>query len=186
MVREVGQEIVPVAAPGAKVGRGYIEPSLTTLDGKYYVTLRAEDGRGYVAVSEDGLKWAPQVPWSWDDGTPLEMATTQQHWIIHSDALYLAYTRKHSSNAGVFRWRTPLFITLVDRTTMRLVRSTERIAVPMLPATGKAKPPYGSNFHTTNISPDESVVTESLMHSNFSTNVFACRIRWSKPNRLMS
>ncbi|MEZ6039608.1 MAG: hypothetical protein R3C20_03830 [Planctomycetaceae bacterium] len=33
---------------------------------------------------------------------------TQQHWLTHSDGLYLVYTRKDESNINVIRWRSPL------------------------------------------------------------------------------
>ena len=31
--------------------------------------MRAEDGRGYVSVSDDGLNWAEKRAWAWEDGT---------------------------------------------------------------------------------------------------------------------
>ena len=87
-IRRVGDELVNTA------GRGLLEPSLVYLDGRYFLTIRAEDGRGHVAASEDGLRWEPQRPWCWDDGEPLAMSTTQQHWLPHSEGLFLVYTRK--------------------------------------------------------------------------------------------
>jgi hypothetical protein len=53
------------------IGRGLLEPSLAFLDGAYYMTIRAEDDRGYVTTSADGLHWASPKPWAWDTGTPL-------------------------------------------------------------------------------------------------------------------
>ena len=41
-IRRVGNELASTA------GRGLLEPSLVYLDGRYYLTIRAEDGRGYV------------------------------------------------------------------------------------------------------------------------------------------
>ena len=41
-----------------------------------------------MSVSEDGLHWEPKQTWAWDDGTQLEMSTTQQHWLTHSDGLF--------------------------------------------------------------------------------------------------
>ncbi|MBL9132506.1 MAG: exo-alpha-sialidase, partial [Verrucomicrobiaceae bacterium] len=76
------------------VGRGLLEPSLTQFGGRYYLTIRAEDRKGYVAVSDDGLNYEPQQPWTWDDGTPLMTNSTQQHWLTHSDGLFLVYTRR--------------------------------------------------------------------------------------------
>jgi hypothetical protein len=80
------------------VGRGLLEPSLTQFGGRYYLTIRAEDRKGYVAVSDDGLNYEPQQPWTWDDGTPLMTNSTQQHWLTHSDGLFLVYTRRDATN----------------------------------------------------------------------------------------
>lgn len=57
-------------------GRGLLEPSVTYFDSRYWLTIRAEDGRGYVSVSDDGLAYAEQRPWQWDDGEILDMSTT--------------------------------------------------------------------------------------------------------------
>ena len=87
---------------------------------RFWLTLRAEDNRGYVCVSEDGLKWTPKQPWAWENGEPLTMSTTQQHWLVHSDSLFLVYTRKDKLNQNVMRWRAPLYLARVDRKTLRL------------------------------------------------------------------
>jgi hypothetical protein len=60
-----------------EVKRGLLEPTIVVSDGQYFMTIRAEDDRGYVTTSDDGLHWAPQQPWRWDDGEPLVMSTTQ-------------------------------------------------------------------------------------------------------------
>ncbi len=90
------------------VGRGLLEPSVTEFQGRYYLTIRAEDGWGYVAVSEDGLNYQSKTAWAYDDGTPLEMSTTQQHWLVHSEGLFLVYTpripRTSTSFAGEARF----------------------------------------------------------------------------------
>lgn len=57
--------------------------------------------------SADGLKWDEPAPWTFDDGEPLVMSTTQQHWLSHSEQLYLVYTRKTEHNEKVFRWSRP-------------------------------------------------------------------------------
>ena len=100
-VKEVGEAI------HNPKGRGLLEPSVTQFGGSFWMTMRAEDNRGYVSFSDDGLNWATKKPWAWEDGTPLEMSTTQQHWLTHSDGLFLVYTRKEASNANVMRWRSP-------------------------------------------------------------------------------
>ncbi|MFM7243363.1 MAG: autotransporter-associated beta strand repeat-containing protein, partial [Planctomycetaceae bacterium] len=82
-IRRVGAELRHDA------GRGLLEPSLVRFGDRILITLRAEDGRGYVAASDDGLAWEPKRAWAWDDGEPLETSTTQQHWLTHSERLDL-------------------------------------------------------------------------------------------------
>jgi hypothetical protein len=181
-IRQVGGELRNPA------GRGLLEPSLAFLDGRYYMTIRAEDGRGYVTSSDDGIHWTRQRPWVWDDGTPLDMSTTQQHWLVHSDGLFLVYTRKAHQNVKVFRWRAPLYVAAVDRENLRLLRDTERIVHPLV-GDGVNDPNHVArmgNFHVTNASPDESWVTvgETLPHDGWHGNLLLARVRWSRPNRL--
>ena len=58
----------------ALIGAGFL---LWALGDAYYLTTRAEDNRGYVTRSTDGLQWDNPIPWSWDDdGSPLTMSTT--------------------------------------------------------------------------------------------------------------
>ena len=125
-IKQVGPEL------NHHAGRGLLEPSLTVLDGRYYLTLRAEHNHDYVAVSDDGLNWSEKKAWTWDDGEPLVMSTTQQHWLTHSDGLFLVYTRKDASNANVIRWRSPLWTAQVDRERLCLIRSTERLVLPLV------------------------------------------------------
>lgn len=171
------------------VGRGLLEPSTTTHQGKYFLTLRAEDNRGYVCASEDGLDWSEKKPWAWEDGTPLDMSTTQQHWLAHSDGLHLVYTRKDASNTNVVRWRSPLFIAQVDPQKLCLVRSTEKIVLPIT-GDGVNRPDdvaLMGNFHTMNVSARESWVTdgEILHKKGFKGDLLLGRITWNKPNRLV-
>lgn len=169
-------------------GRGLLEPSVTTFDEKFWITIRAEDGRGYVSVSEDGLHWEEKKAWMWDDGTPLDMSTTQQHWLTHSDGLFLVYTRKDASNTNVIRWRSPLWVAQVDVQQRCLIRTTERVVLPLV-GDGVDKPDgvaLMGNFNVTNVSPDESWVTvgEWMPRSGYRGDVLLARIRWSRPNRL--
>ena len=60
------------------VKRGLLELSLAFHRGRYLMTIRAEDGRGYVSVSRDGLSWEEMMPWRWESGEPLDLSTTQQ------------------------------------------------------------------------------------------------------------
>ncbi len=171
-------------------GRGLLEPSVTQFHGRFFLTIRAEDNRGYVCAGDDGLKWSPQQPWAWEDGTPLEMSTTQQHWLTHSDALHLVYTRKDASNVNVPRWRAPLWVAQVDPRTLRLRRDTERVVLPLV-GDGVNKPDevaYSGNFHPVNVSPDESWVTdgEMLPKRGWKGDLLLARIRWHRPNRLVT
>ena len=182
IVRQTGN-----ALTNAK-GRGLLEPSVTRFRERYYLTIRAEDERGYVSVSDDGLTYQPQQAWAWDDGEPLAMSTTQQHWLTHSEALYLVYTRKDATNTGVIRWRTPLFSAQVDTKTLRLIRSTERVVLPLV-GDGVGDPdkvPIMGNFHVTNASPDESWVTVGSWRpkAGIRADMLMARIRWKVKNGL--
>ncbi len=181
-VRKIGNELTNTA------GRGLLEPSLTSLDGRFYLTLRAEDNRGHVSASDDGQDWTPPRPWCWDDGEPLTMSTTQQHWLPHSDALFLVYTRRAEENKNVFRWRAPLYVAEVDRDTLRLLRATERVVLPLI-GDGVNRPQEVArmgNFHTVAATPDESWVTvgETLPANAWRGDTLLARVRWSRPNRL--
>ena len=176
-------------SPNAR--RGLLEPQLARWGGRFYLSIRAEDERGYVAVSDDGLEWRDMQPWAWDDGEPLTMSTTQQHWLEHSDALHLVYTRKAEENANVMRWRAPLYIAEVDTTTnagtIRLRRSTERVAIPMT-GDGVNDPDNVArmgNFHPVNVSPFESLITvgETIPAHGWAGDTLQARIRWSRENR---
>jgi hypothetical protein len=93
--------------------------------------MRAEDGRGYVAVSEEaGRTWREPQSWRWDDGEPIAMHTTMTTLPAHPGGLLLVYTRIRDDNRDVFRGRAPLHCTDIDPATLTLRRSTERIVVP--------------------------------------------------------
>lgn len=182
-IKEVGPSLTNPA------GRGLLEPSVTRFGDRFYMTIRAEDDRGYVTVSDDGVHYEPQKAWAWDDGELLTMSTTQQHWLTHSGALYLVYTRKDDSNSNVIRWRSPLWISQVDPESMTLIRSTEQIVFP-LQGDGIAEPdgvPLMGNFHVTTVSPDESWITvgEWLPKREARGNLLLARVRWSEPNRML-
>lgn len=110
-------------------GRGYYEPSLSRFGNRYFLTLRADD-IGAVSSSEDGLRFAEPQAWTWDDGSPVPTYNTQQHWVTHSDGLFLVYTRKAETNGHVFRHRAPLYIAQVDPERLCLIRASERVLVP--------------------------------------------------------
>jgi len=169
------------------IKRGLLEPSLAYWGGRYYMTIRAEDDRGYVAVSDDGLQWQPQQPWAWDDGEPLTMSTTQQRWLPHSEGLFLVYTRKTDENMNVSRWRAPLFLAAVDPSNLKLSRVSERVVFPLVGdgvQNGKHVAGMG-NFHTVAAGPDESWVTVGEERSNDGWNgdTLLGRIRWTRPKQ---
>ena len=172
--------------------RGFCEPSLTAFAGRFFLTLR-NDVRGYVTSGDDGLHFAPPKPWTFDDGEELGNYNTQQHWITHSDALFLVYTRRGANNDHVFRHRAPLFMAEVDPDRLCVIRDTERIVVPERGA-------RLGNFGTVNVSKDESwvTVTEWMQtrapdphdctvceRYGSDNSIFVSRIRWEKPNRLI-
>lgn len=163
--------------------RGLYEPSLVAFDGRYHLTLR-NDVRGYHSSSADGLQFGPPRPWTFDDGTELGSYNTQQHWLAHSEGLFLVYTRRGAGNDHIVRHRAPLFMAQVDPETMQVRRSTERVVVPERGA-------ELGNFGAAPVSADESWVTVSegmFMKDSRARGAegatFVARIRWSKPNRL--
>jgi hypothetical protein len=180
-VLETGNELELV------VKRGLLEPSLARFGKVYYMTIRAEDGRGYLTISEDGLNWRKIKPWSWDDGEPLTMSTTQQRWLTHEDGLYLVYTRQTKKNRNVMRWRAPLFLASVDVSRLCLVRESEQIVFPLI-GDGINRARHVArmgNFHTVNVSEKESWVTvgETLPHDGWKGNTLMARIHWNRPNK---
>ncbi|MFT3878726.1 MAG: exo-alpha-sialidase [Gemmatales bacterium] len=164
------------------VVRGLCEPSLVRFQGKYYLTLR-NDLKGYVTVSDDGLNYQPITPWLFDDGKELGSYNTQQHWLSHSDGLFLVYTRRGANNDHIIRHRAPLFIAEIDPKTLRVKRQTERVLI--LERGGEM-----GNFGASAISPNESWVTvsEGLWNEDSRKRgaegaTFIARVKWSKVNR---
>ena len=129
-----------------------------------------------------------KIPWACEDGEALTMSTTQQHWLTHSDGLFLVYTRKDKSNSKVLRWRAPLFVAQVDPEKRCLIRSTEQVVLPLV-GDGNKDPDNVAlmgNFNVTNVSPNESWVTagEWMPRKSARGDVVLGKIRWSKPNQL--
>jgi hypothetical protein len=175
------------------VERGLCEPSLTRFEGRYYLTLR-NDQAGHVTSGRDGLHYAEPKKWRFDDGQELGNYNTQQHWVTHSDALFLVYTRKGAGNDHVFRHRAPLFIAQVDPEKLQVIRRTEQILVPERGA-------RLGNFGVTEVNERETWVTVTEWMQTKGPNpydyripmkygsdnaVFAARILWRAPNRLVS
>jgi hypothetical protein len=169
-------------------GRGLIEPSVVRWKNKYYMTIRAEDQHGYVSTSDDGLNWQPLTAYQWDDGEPLVMSTTQQHWLPHSDALHLVYNRRTEQNAKVMRYRAPLFIAELDPETLRLRKATEQVLLPLIgePEKDPKQVRLTDNFHPLTLNAQESWITvgENTLSMGRPGDVLIARVRWSRPNRL--
>lgn len=163
-------------------GRGFTEPSLAFYKGRYYLTLR-NDEAAYVAVSNDGLHFSEPVLWRFDDGQVLGSYNTQQHWITHSEGLFLVYTRRGADNDNVIRHRAPLFMAQVDPEKLVVLRDSEKIVVPN-------KGAQLGNFGVNHISERETWVTTSEGMSEKEPTkygadgrVYAARILWSRPNK---
>ena len=164
--------------------RGLGEPSITRFNNWYFLTIR-NDKMGFVTKSKDGQQFEKIKPWLFDDGTPLGNYNTQQHWVTHSNALYLVYTRKGANNDHVFRHRAPLFMAEVDPDRMCVIRETERIIVPENGA-------RLGNFGVTDISPTETWITVSewmqpkgVEKYGSEGRVFVARIFWKETNKLI-
>jgi len=165
--------------------RGFSEPSVTKFKDTYYLTIR-HDKTSFITTSKDGLNYEPIINWKFDDGGDLGTYNTQQHWVTHSDGLFLVYTRKGADNDNVYRNRAPLFLAQVDPEKLCVIRSTESILMPNKGAR------YG-NFGITDISPDETWVTESEWMQpkgcekyGSDGKVYVARIHWKKPNKLFA
>lgn len=164
------------------VARGLYEPSLTEFNGRYLLTLR-NDVRGYVSVGDDGLQFAEPQPWLFDDGAELGSYNTQQHWLTHSDGLFLVYTRRGANNDHIVRHRAPLFMAQVDPDALRVMRRTEKVVVPERGA-------ELGNFGACAVNESESWVTVSegmFMKDSKQRGAegatFIARVLWAKPNR---
>lgn len=162
--------------------RGLHEPSLARFAGKFFLTLR-NDKLGFVAQSNDGLNFEPMRPWAFDDGSDLGNYNTQQHWVTHSDALFLVYTRRGANNDHVFRHRAPLFMAQVDPEKLCVIRDTEQVLVPERGA-------RLGNFGVTTVKENETWVTVSewmqpkgVEKYGSDGSVFVARIHWKTPNK---
>jgi len=182
-VKEIG------SSHSVSSGRGLYEPSITQYGGRYFVTYR-NDQAGYVSTSNDGLHYHEPRLWCFDDGQPLGNYNTQQHWVSHSDGLFLVYTRKGLNNDHVFRHRAPLVIAQVDPEKLVVLRETERIIVPERGA-------RLGNFSIIDFDANETwvVAAEWMQNVGMQQNpkictqygsdnsVWVARLHWNRPNR---
>ena len=164
------------------VDRGFVEPSLTRFDGRYFLTLR-NDRAAYVAASRDGLHFDEPRRWTFDDGGELGSYNTQAHWVTRHDGLFLSYTRRGADNENVIRHRAPLFLAQVDPEKLVVLRATERVLVPNQGA-------QLGNFAVVDVNENETWVTtsEGMAPGNpaqYGSNgrVYAARLIWATPNR---
>ena len=127
--------------------RGYCEPSVTCLNGKYYMTIRTDEA-GLWACSDDGYTFREPEIWRWDDGSVLENYNTMQRWVRFPEGLFFVYTRRGAHNDHVFRHRAPLFMARFDEDRGVLIRASEVILVPELGA-------RIGNFFVTDVSESE-------------------------------
>ncbi len=167
------------------VKRGLYEPSLTKFQGRYYLTMRNDD-HGYVSVSDDGVHFETPRQWTFDDGSELGNYNTQQHWVTHSDALFLAYTRRGADNDHVFRHRAPLFLARVDSDELQVIRDTEQVLVPERGA-------RLGNFGVVDVSESESWVTvaewmqpQGVEQHGSDNSIFVAKLKWDRPNRRLA
>ena len=164
------------------VVRGLCEPSLICFGGRYFLTIR-NDEKGYVTAGDDGLRFQPIKPWTFDDGTELGSYNTQQHWLAHRDGLFLSYTRRGADNDHIFRHRAPLFLARVDPEKLCVLRETEKVLIPERGA-------QMGNFGAAPIDENESWVTvaeyiaQGKPHPRGADgSVFTARVIWSTPNK---
>lgn len=171
--QEHGDELI------LKQGRGIYEPSITFYKGEYYLTMRS-DKSAYVSKSKDGLHFSPLKEWTFNDGAVLGSYNTQQHWVSHSDALYLVYTRRGADNDEVFRHRAPLFMAQVDSDKLEVIRDSERVVVPNR---GVAL----GNFGIMEVNQNETWITvaeymRGEVNVAADNSVFTAKILWNRPN----
>ncbi|MCL4201984.1 MAG: exo-alpha-sialidase [Pirellulaceae bacterium] len=164
------------------VPRGFGEPSLAKFGDRFFLTIR-NDVKGYVTSGTGGLRFDPPKPWTFDDGTELGNYNTQQHWVTHSDGLFLVYTRRGADNDHVFRHRAPLFMARVDPDRLCVLRATERVLVPERGA-------RLGNFGVTDVGPAETWVTaaewmqpQGVEKRGSNNSIWVAKLKWNRPNR---
>jgi hypothetical protein len=163
-------------------GRGFPEPSLTFYKDHFYLTLRNNDS-AFVVVSKDGLHFSKPKVWRFDDGKDLGSYNTQQHWVSHSDGLFLVYTRRDKDNNNVTRHRAPLFIAKIDPERLVVIRESERVLVPNKGAQLGNFGVFNLNKHETWVTTSEGMSEKQPTKFGADGRVYAARIIWSKQNK---
>lgn len=167
-----------------KGGRGLGEPSLALFKDTYYITMR-NNFTAYVASSKNSMDWEPFREWKFDDGEVLGSYNTQAHWLVHSDGLFLSYTRKGYNNDHIPRNRAPIFLAQVNPDKLEVIRSTEKVLIPERGA-------MLGNFGASAITNEESWVTDAEFMVGDKPNprgadgsVWVARVKWSRKNKLL-
>ena len=131
------------------------------------------------------MQWTSVKPWTFDDGSDLGSYNTQAHWLVHSDGLFLSYTRRGANNDHIPRNRAPLFLAQVDPVKLNVIRSTEQVLIP-------ERGTMLGNFGASAITENESWVTDAEYMEGDKPNprgangtVWAARVIWSKKNKLV-
>jgi hypothetical protein len=164
--------------------RGLAEPSLIRYGDRYYLTIR-HDLRAYVTVGNDGLHFGELQPWQFDDGAELSSYNTQQHWLAHSDGLFLVYTRRGANNDHIERHRAPLFMAQVDPEQLCVLRATERV---LIAERGAELGNFGAaaiNARESWVTVSEGVWSDAARQRGAKGATFVARILWAKPNQLV-
>lgn len=161
--------------------RGLAEPSLTHYGDRYFLTIR-HDLRSYVTAGNDGLHFGELQPWQFDDGAELGSYNTQQHWLAHSQGLFLVYTRRGANNDHIERHRAPLFMAQVDPQQLRVVTDSERV---LIAERGGELGNFGAaaiNSRESWVTVSEGVWSDDARRRGAKGATFVARILWSKPN----
>jgi hypothetical protein len=141
--------------------------------------------KAYVTTSKNGLNWTPFKPWTFDDGSDLGSYNTQAHWLVHSDGLFLSYTRRGAKNDHIARNRAPLFVAQVDPIKLNVIRATEQV---LMPERGVMLGNFGASAITKNeswVTDAEYVLGDKPHPRGANGTVWAARVIWSKKNKLV-
>ena len=120
-----------------------------------------------------------------DDGQELGSYNTQAHWLVHSDGIFLSYTRKGADNDHIARNRAPIFLAEVDPEKLNVIRSTEQI---LMPERGVMLGNFGAATITANESwvTDAEFITGEKPHPRGADGtVWTARVIWTKRNKVV-
>lgn len=165
-------------------GRGLGEPSLALYNGTYYLTMR-NNFRAYVSTSRNAFHWEQPKAWTFDDGQDLGSYNTQAHWLVHSEGLFLSYSRKGAGNDHIARNRAPIFLAQVNPEKLNVIRSTEKV---LMPERGVMLGNFGASAITRNeswVTDAEFMVGAKPHERGADGTVWFSRVIWSSENMLV-